>query len=528
MRLAPLASLSLLALFGCSETGLNDIKSGNGGPDAQIEVTPDYVDFGMVGSDVSTVSRTFTVRSIGEEDLEVSGITLSGEQSFSFMIVNTDTSFTLPSGAEREIEVLYAPTSSEGSLAEALIASNAADNETVPVTLEGQPAVPDLQISPDPLEFGNSYIGCERQSEAELTNVGAETLVVDALDWTGDAANMGLLTDTVEFPLVLEPGDSAWVSFWFNPSAEADYTGHLVATTNEPEGQTLHDQLGAGIYAGFYTDSWEMPYDPPADIMFAVDQSCSMNDDASRLASNFSSFISQLSGYSNDWQIMVVNDDDGCTNSGVLTPSTSGYTSTFASAVQSGGGSYTESLLTVGVNAIENAAGTSGRSCNNGFLRADAMLHLVLVSDEPEQSWDSWSNLVNRITAAKAASGGTAGNTRISAIAGDVPYGCSSADAGTGYGEAVTATGGVFLSICSDWASPTNLAMLAETSVSQDTFELSRVPVPSTIEVTHDGSVRSTSDWTFDSAANAVRILSDIPSEGETVDISYNGVASCD
>ena len=54
----------------------------------------------------------------------------------------------------------------------------------------------------------------------------------------------------------------------------------------------------------------------PSDIIFAVDQSCSMDDDAANLASNFSSFIGQLSNYSNDWQIMVVNDDNGCTNLG--------------------------------------------------------------------------------------------------------------------------------------------------------------------------------------------------------------------
>ena len=41
-----------------------------------------------------------------------------------------------------------------------------------------------------------------------------------------------------------------------------------------------------------------------------------MYDDAALLASSFSSFISQLSNYSTDWQIMVSNNDDGCTNSG--------------------------------------------------------------------------------------------------------------------------------------------------------------------------------------------------------------------
>ncbi len=520
-----LSILLLPVLVGCTESSLHGLKDGEGGPDAQIEVTPEYVDFGMVGSDVDTVSRTFVIRSVGTEDLDVSGITLQGEDAFSFMIATADTSFLLPSGAEREIQVLYAATGSDGSSAEASIASNAADNEIKIVQLVGQPAVPDLQVSPDPLEFGNAYIGCDRTNDVELTNVGAETLIVDSLSWAGDDTNMGFVGGDFELPLVLEPGESVWASFWFNPSDQVEYGGELVALTNEPEGETRHEQFGSGIYAGAYTDSWEMPYDPPADIMFAVDQSCSMDDDASRLASNFGSFITQLNGYSTDWQIMVANNDDGCTNSGILTPATSGYDSTFRSSVGAGGGAYTEALLTVAANAIEKA---STGVCNNGFLRADAMLHIVLVSDEPEQSYTGWSSLVSRVTAAKAASGGSSGNVRISAIAGDVPYGCSSADAGTGYAEAVAATGGVFLSICSDWASPTNLALLAETSVSQDSFTLSRVPVPSTIAVTHNGAPRSASDWSFQASDNSVRILTGVPGEGDTVDISYNGVASCD
>ena len=274
-------SLILLPLLvGCTESSLHGLKDGEGGPDAQIEVTPEYVDFGMVGSDVDTVSRTFVIRSVGTEDLDVTGITLQGEDAFSFMIATADTSFLLPSGAEREIQVLYAATGSDGSSAEASIASNAADNEIKIVQLVGQPAVPDLQVSPDPLEFGNAYIGCDRTNDVELTNVGAETLIVDSLSWSGDDTNMGFVGGDFELPLVLEPGESVWASFWFNPSDQIEYGGELVALTNEPEGETRHEQFGSGIYAGAYTDSWEMPYDPPADIMFAVDQSCSMDDDA--------------------------------------------------------------------------------------------------------------------------------------------------------------------------------------------------------------------------------------------------------
>ena len=507
--------------LGCSDTGLNAINDGNGEPDAAIEVTPDYIDFGMISSDVTTVARTFTITSVGTDALDVESITIGGEDASNFLIRTTDTSFSLEPEESLDIEVLFAPTGSDLHFAEANIASNARGNAIVPVGLEGSPSVPDLAIDPDPLEFGNRYIGCEHVSEATLTNVGAETLIIDSLEWSGNAETMGILPRDFELPVTLEPGESRMLSFWFNPDDADVFRGQLVATTNEPDGQTTHNQRGEGIYAGSYTDLFEMPLDPPADIMFAVDQSCSMNDDASRLASNFSTFINQLDSYTSDWQVMVANDDDGCTNSGVLTSAVSGYQSTFATAVQSGGGSLTEKLLSVAANAIERAA---VGSCNNGFLRSEAMLHIILVSDEPEQSSSSWSDLVTRIQNAKASSGGTAGNVRVSGIV-DLS-GCESG--ANGYTNAASATGGVQLDLCGDWASAANLALLAETSVAQDSFELSRLPVPNTIEVTHNGSLRSESDWTYDSAQNAVVFATGIPEGGDTVEIDYFGAASCD
>jgi hypothetical protein len=86
----------------------------------------------------------------------------------------------------------------------------------------------------------------------------------------------------------------------------------------------------------------------------------------------------------------------------------------------------------------------------------------------------------------------------------------------------------VFLSICSNWSSSSNLQMLAEASVNQDTYELSRTPVENTIEVTVDGVRASDSIWDYDSATNSVVFNSLVPTEGQTVEISYAGSASCD
>ena len=148
-----------------------------------------------------------------------------------------------------------------------------------------------------------------------------------------------------------------------------------------------------GFFHNQITQEWEFAIDPPADIMFSVDASCSMSDNTSQLASNFSSFISQLSNYSTNWQVMVTGGDTGCNIGGVLTPSTPNYATTFQQAVKckddflspyyntcsSMGNDYTEALLTEARNAIDK---TDQGECNAGFIRSEAMLHIILVSDE--------------------------------------------------------------------------------------------------------------------------------------------------
>ena len=140
----------------------------------------------------------------------------------------------------------------------------------------------------------------------------------------------------------------------FVPGLEGQFTDALEVASNDPDGAQIVDFSGMGQYVASYQQQWENPVDPPSDIIFAVDQSCSMYDDAAVGVVFFDIHFPTQQLYSTDWQIMVANRDSGCNTSGILTPNVSGYQSSFQSAVQSGGGSYTESLLTPTRNAVEN------------------------------------------------------------------------------------------------------------------------------------------------------------------------------
>jgi len=107
---------------------------------------------------------------------------------------------------------------------------------------------------------------------------------------------------------------------------------------------------------------------------------------------------------------------------------------------------------------------------------------------------------------------------KISAVAGDYPGGCGSAQSGQGYWQAVNDTGGEYLSICdTDWAR--HVEALAKASIDGlGRFELTHTPDPQTLEVFVDSVLWNTGwhlegrDLVFDST----------PPEGSRIRVSYN------
>lgn len=515
-------SASLLCVFAlaCSDHQIHAINDGSGAGGPQIQVSPELLQFGEARAEEVEV-QVFTITSVGDTDLEVQGVEIGAAGAASFTVLTEDLTFVLPPGASQDIEVAFEAMGAEQQVGTAIVTSNDADTTKVTVDLEGFGAIPELKISPDPYDFGTTYVGCAKDIELTLENVGSDLLVVESVGHSG--APFAMDSSALSFPLSLNPGDAVQLPLAFDPSDESDHTGTLTALSNEPLGVRDATQTGAGRFAAAYEDSFEVPIDPPSDIIFLVDQSCSMDDNTKNLANNFAYFISTLNSYTTDWNLMVVNDDDGCNNTGVLTSSSSTYESVFKSKVMTGGGSYTEALLTVAAAATSPSKLTG---CNAGFRRSDALLHIIMVSDEPEQSSKTWSVLVNQIIT----NIGDAGKVKLSAIAGDVPGGCTSsggsADPGTGYYEAANATSGEFLSICTtSWSS--YMPVLAEASVTETTFELSATPVESSLVVYHNGAER-TSGWTYDAATNSVEFSEPVPEGGDTVRVTYAGKATCD
>ena len=499
----------------CQESSLNELKDPSDAGGMAIEVSPSALDFGTLSAEDAAALRTFTITSVGVDDLTVSAIEMQGEAASSYTLVIPFMETILSPGESTDIQVSFFPDGANSLAAEAVVFSDDPDNEAVPVQLVGNGAVPDLVITPDPLNFGAAYVGCHMDNSITLTNVGSETLDVYSISDIPDAFS---IQNMPSFPFSLEPNEEYVLDVIFTPDIEGTYSSSIEVISSDPQGAETATQSGIGQYIASYQDYWENPVEPPSDILFSVDQSCSMSDDAALLASNFSTFISELSNYTTDWQIMIANADNGCNNGGIYTPTTPNYISSFDANIQTGGNGYnTERLLTIVSSAIEN---TDAGECNSGFLRPNAMLHIITVSDEPDQSSSGHSTYVNQIIAKK----GSPDNVRISVI-------YNPNDNWGRYTSAANDTGGLIFDIRnSNWASPSNLQLLAEASVISDQYDLENIPLEHTIQVYVNGYEVSISsgNWHYEASTNAVVFDANPPQEGDNITITYSTPANCE
>lgn len=508
--------LLLLALAGCSDYSLFEDDGRNIGSQPIIEVEPPLIDF-LSASETDRLTKTFAIRNIGNAPLYVSELT--SPASADFRVVWDGAQIHLEESESQDVEVTFQPTQSPEQTDQILVRSDDPEHPEIPVTVRGSGRLPWLQIDPPSWDFGTPGLGCPDDVKLTLQNVGAETLTLSDLAMSGDPS-----FSLVDWPpLPVELGPSAYTTVTVRSAADAigTWNGALEVTSNDPRGVVSASFAATPSDGVPRQDRFSVAANPPVDIVFAVDQSASMDDDAAALGSSFGAFIETIEMETSAWRLGVVTYDSGCFNEGMLTSSSASLGDRFASAVAAGtDGEITddERLLQLASRALANTA--AGR-CNEGFLRSDALLHVIIVSDEPERSeeeatawtWDYW---VDDFLGYKT----TPALVEVSGVV-DVS-GCGEGDAG--YDEAIAATGGLALSICSaDWAS--YAAALAKASTGGLwRFVLSDTAVAATITVSVDG-VPLASGWRYDTATNAV-IVDSHPESGE-VTIDYRVATEC-
>lgn len=276
-------------------------------------------------------------------------------------------------------------------------------------------------------------------------------------------------------------------------------------------------------------DSFSQKASARIDVLWIVDNSPSMAQEQNNLASNFDSFIQFVDESDVDYQIGVISTDLDLAghqgqlqgNPKIITRSTQpSPASAFATNIRVGtGGAGNERGLEASYMALSEPL-LSG--VNAGFLRADAALAIIYVSDENDHSFGEVSFYRRYFEQLKGV--GNENRVMAGAIVGDQPDGCATAGAGTRYHMLVQAIGGSIGSICAADFSET-LQQLGLTVAGLDRrFGLSDDnPESASIVVEVDGQIIQQdwqNGWTYENG-NIFFNGAYVPPPGATVEVSY-------
>jgi hypothetical protein len=251
-----------------------------------------------------------------------------------------------------------------------------------------------------------------------------------------------------------------------------------------------------------------------------------MSDDLVTVGSNFSDFIQVFIDYDLDYQVGVITTDvDDPAQSGNLvgpyvTPSTPDPVGTFVNQIDLGSsGSATEK----GFEALQLALTEPLVSGNNaGFMREDAALAAIVVTDEDNSSSMSYLTFVNWFESLKPDDS----MTTFSAICEQLFVSCSK------YANAADSTGGITGDIAaSDYSTVMDQIALTTAGLTVS-FDLEAVPSDlSRTVVTVEGSEipnSSTNGWIYDTADQAIVFTgASVPEPGESGTIVYPVAGDC-
>ena len=537
--------------------------TGRNVPPCTFQIVPSRLDFGAVTQTRSFI-RNFEVQNQGSDICIITGVQMLDDASGAFSLVDGDiTSREIAAGASEIIPVQFQPNASgsfTGSV-ELSISSRTQTYNTIPLT--GVASEGELLIVPPEVDYGVIGLGCRsRDRQIQLYNTGSDPIVIDSIAFATPVNSAfslsNLPTGLPGTAYTLASGASTTFDVGFRADAISAYAGavEIQATINSVS-QTYYVALsGRGALDAVQVDEFAQLGKPKVDIIFYIDASSSMSQEQAAIASNLGAFVQFAEAQGLDYQIGVtstaIDSDDEAgrlASAAVGTTQASIYSGPAANrivtpqSVPSPGAVFAANVsfpYDSGVANDESGLAAAELSLsppviyghNSGMVRSDAVLSLIFVSDEPDQSSGSVDYYINFFLSIKGFR-----NTNLfsaSAITAPYPPGSCSGSGGSAtssgrYIAVAERTGGVFQSICtSSWSR--SLEDLSTTAFGfKSRFFLTNQPVISSLAVLVDGaslpqqSASGTINWTYDYSTNSINFAPySTPEPGSQIRVEYS------
>jgi hypothetical protein len=511
-------------------------------PPCSFQVLPGQLAFGVVAR-TRTLVRSFEIQNTGANDCLVTSARLVGSDP-EFSLIDGDVmSRIIPRDSSMTVAVQFAPVNAGDSQGQVEFSISSPSSPFNTVQLSGTGADETLLIVPNDLDYGVIGVGCNaRARTVTVYNTGSTPAQITSIALQVPVNPAFTLNSVPGLPVTLQPGGSTAFDVGFRADAISSYAGavEMVATFNSQQQTYVIGLLGRGDLDATQVDNFEQLGKPKVDILWVIDNSGSMGEEQASLAMNFQAFIEFAEAQEIDYQIAVTTTDVDSGgeqgrfvpiggNNRIVTPQT--QPSPNAVFGQNSNVGTIGSAFEQGLEAAYMALSPPAINADNmGFLRTDAVLSIIFVSDEVDQSPQTVDFYTNFFLSIKGFR-----NTNLfsaSSIVGDTPGGCTgpggNADDGARYVEVSRRTGGIFQSICTtDWSRA--LEELSSTAFGfKSRFFLSNQPVISTVEVYIDGVMLEGQDpsgqvnWTYDYSTNSVN-FSPIatPEPGAEIRVEY-------
>jgi len=258
------------------------------------------------------------------------------------------------------------------------------------------------------------------------------------------------------------------------------------------------------------------------DILWVIDDSGSMADNQKRLAENFQSFIDHFLTKNTNFKMAITSTDGTANKNGRMIGDSNLLTSTAAKNNKAKFLSDFQKLVKVGTkgSGIEQ-----GLKCSKSFfdryaasfLREDAYLAIVILSDEEDQSESTLTEYVNHLKSLKR----NAGMVKVySIVTQKILPNQKWESIGKRYNYVAEQTAGIKGDLDSDFH--LTLSDMGSTIVQLiEQFPLGKKPYKNKIQVYVNG-VLKTSGWVYDSDSQSVKFSTgNVPSNGALVEIKY-------
>ncbi|MFN0074674.1 MAG: choice-of-anchor D domain-containing protein [Chloroflexota bacterium] len=246
VNFAPTQRKAYTARIDVSHNGTGELKvpvsgqgvlANDGGgtpPRAEINLTPNQVNFGDAPIGATIGPRTITITNTGDAALTIAGVSAAGDEG-DFTLAGVPTSPTqIAPGATLSFTATFKPT----VRGQRTLTLTVADNTQGPderVTLRGVGQGPEMSLSPDGVNFGRQAVGTSQSRGVTVTNTGLAPLHISSITLQGPG--MADYSVTPNGASTVAPGATFLLAVTCTPSTTGPRVASLIVNDDAIEGE---------------------------------------------------------------------------------------------------------------------------------------------------------------------------------------------------------------------------------------------------------------------------------------------------